>query len=75
MGTSMGRDIREGVANVRCVACDRLTSSGAAEEEALSDADAVGRIALPDAMDCRSRRRGSCSTAAAIVAGRRKRCI
>lgn len=54
----------EGVEKVRCVACERGTSC------AETSLDAVGRIAPPDAMDWRSRRRGSCSVEA-IVTGNR----
>jgi len=53
VGVSMGSEMRLGDVNVRCVACDRLTSGAEASREA------VGMIALPDAIDCRSSRRGS----------------
>lgn len=53
VGVLIGRDVRVGEVNVRCVACDRLTSGAEASVEA------VGMIALPDAIDCRSSRRGS----------------
>lgn len=62
VGASMESDMRVGEVKVRCVACDRLTSGASASVEA------VGMMALPDAIDCRSSRRASWSMGAIVFA-------
>lgn len=65
VGVVMGSDMRDGVVNVRCVAFGSSTSGAEASS------DAVGMIWLPDAIDCRSNRRGSRSEVAIVASSLR----